>query len=498
MILLFIFFFFSWGEVFGASYSENITSLLKNKDYESKLFLKISGWQRKVERTRSGKLISLKNKYLNKNVNGKFPEGIDSSSSLKSYYKKHIELYLRDKDYACRKPAYTVYFNSKLGLAKECDNKKMYFSFHRNRHQLVSLDLERVYALHYFFASEGENIMSRWGHAMLRVVVCAPHRIVKSEDCMDDISHHVTVNYRANVNDHKIDNIKGIIGDYESLVYFSSVSEVVSEYNDVELRDLISLPLKFTDDEIRIVLQKIFDSYWSYGGRYKFFSNNCASELNDVLSIPLLARGDRELSSLTPLGLYDELVSRQIGDEELVHTDEGRYRGYRFVSKKNWYVKSDNFLKSISNYSVEVLTKDKTPAQRKVIFEQLALEFPEKEALIRSHFLILEQKANDYLMLRINQTLQDIPFRDDLPIEIQSVAESLKMERIRDLGWKGAWTLVDRKGYGNLLKEELSFFKKPVHDTLFTYNDLLSESDNTLVKNIEKQHKENMKLFMSF
>ena len=41
---------------------------------------------------------------------------------------------------------------------------------------LLQLDPARVYAVDYLLAEGNEAMMSRWGHSMLRVVVCAPGR----------------------------------------------------------------------------------------------------------------------------------------------------------------------------------------------------------------------------------------------------------------------------------------------------------------------------------
>ena len=52
---------------------------------------------------------------------------------------------------------------------------------------LLQLDPDRVYAVEYLLAEGNERPMSRWGHGMLRLVICAPGR-VRGPDCRSTCS----------------------------------------------------------------------------------------------------------------------------------------------------------------------------------------------------------------------------------------------------------------------------------------------------------------------
>jgi hypothetical protein len=80
------------------------------------------------------------------------------------------------------------------------------------------IDPARIYQIHYLFAGKGKEMMSRWGHAMFRLVICAPGKPV-GPSCLQDFSHHVVVSYRANVEDMTMSYKKGMDGSYASQLF---------------------------------------------------------------------------------------------------------------------------------------------------------------------------------------------------------------------------------------------------------------------------------------
>src|SRR5690606_14918398 len=102
---------------------------------------------------------------------------------------------------------------------------------------LLQLDPARVYAVDYLLAEGNDRMMSRWGHSMLRLVVCAPGR-EPGPDCRLDLDHHRVLSFRAFVDDVQISSWRGLTGSYPSRLFVLPLAQVVEEYTAVELRGL--------------------------------------------------------------------------------------------------------------------------------------------------------------------------------------------------------------------------------------------------------------------
>ncbi|HVJ39377.1 MAG TPA: hypothetical protein VM687_16445, partial [Stenotrophomonas sp.] len=107
----------------------------------------------------------------------------------------NLEHYVLDPDYACRRPALAAWFQARLGRApgtrSECSASVPLLQGEGADGQVSWLDLDpaRVYAIDYLFAEGNDAPMSRWGHAMLRMVICAPGR-APGPDCRLDLAYH--------------------------------------------------------------------------------------------------------------------------------------------------------------------------------------------------------------------------------------------------------------------------------------------------------------------
>src|SRR5262249_50277007 len=143
----------------------------------------------------------------------------------------------------------------------------------------VDLDSERIYQIHYLFAAKGDDLSSRWGHAMFRLVRCAPARQQVDARCLEDVQDHIVLSFVANLQtDLSISAWKGLSGKYISQLTIKPMVEAINEYTELSFRDLQSLPLRLTEDEKRQFVHHALELYWSYGGRYYFLTNNCANE----------------------------------------------------------------------------------------------------------------------------------------------------------------------------------------------------------------------------
>ncbi|MGO1541722.1 MAG: DUF7844 domain-containing protein [Luteimonas sp.] len=246
----------------------------------------------------------------------------------------NLEHFVLDPAYACRRPALAAHFAAHFGQPVPQGDCAAGLPFldpgAEAGDPLLELDPERVYEVDYLLAEGNERFMSRWGHSMLRLVVCAPGR-PPGPDCRLDLAHHRVLSFRAFVGDVQISNWRGLTGSYPSRLFVLPLDQVVEEYTRVELRGLISLPLRLSHDEVAGLLQRAAQLHWSYDGSYRFIGNNCAVETFKLLhdGVPRLA-GER-LASITPTGLMRRLQRAGLVDATVLEdADEAARLGYRF------------------------------------------------------------------------------------------------------------------------------------------------------------------------
>lgn len=248
----------------------------------------------------------------------------------------NLEHALLDDGYACRRPALHRYFEARAGAGwtqPACAPPVFVVPASEGAADpspLLELDPARVYAVDYLLAESDAQPMSRWGHSMLRLVVCAPGR-TPGPDCRLDLAWHVVLSFRAFVDDVQISSWRGLAGGYPSRLFVLPLPQVVEEYTKVELRGLRAVPLRLSRDEIAALLDRAAQVHWSYDGRYRFVTRNCAVETWRLLhdGVPRIAAAD--IGSLTPTGLLRRLERAGIADPApLMDADEARRLGYRF------------------------------------------------------------------------------------------------------------------------------------------------------------------------
>ena len=247
----------------------------------------------------------------------------------------NLEHYLLDADYACRRPALQRHFAAHFGAAPlhiGCAPGLPYLQAFMDAGDapLLQIDPARVYGIDYLLAEGNQDAMSRWGHSMLRLVICAPGR-VPGPACRLDLQHHRVLSFRAFVDDVQISSWRGLTGSYPSRLFVLPLEQVIDEYAKVELRGLQSIPLRLQADEVASLLEQAAQQHWSYDGRYYFVSNNCASETWRLLhdGVPRLAHV--RLRSITPTGLLKRLKHAGVADASvLADPAEARRLGYYF------------------------------------------------------------------------------------------------------------------------------------------------------------------------
>jgi len=277
--------------------------------------------------------------------NGQVARSPDSYelSNPREFVAVNMEYFLLDPEYACRRPSLARFFSAHFGWSPAnqapCGNGYAYLNAGRDfdKQALANLDPERVYEVDYLLAEANQNMASRWGHTMLRLVICAPGR-PRGPDCRLDLDQHLVLSYRAFVNDVQLSSWDGLTGAYPSRLFVLPLAQVIEEYTKVELRSLASVPLKLSRERLEQLVARAVEQHWSYDGDYFFVSNNCAVETLKLLRSGTGLPGLQNLDSITPIGLLEVLEARDLADSSvLTDSREALRLGYRFDSFRDRY-----------------------------------------------------------------------------------------------------------------------------------------------------------------
>ncbi|MBK4989645.1 DUF7844 domain-containing protein [Pseudomonas sp. S36] len=341
--------------------------------------LDLAGWQQYVGR-----------RGEREQHNGQFVRSPDSYelSTPKEYIAVNMEYFLLDPSYGCRRPALNQYLREHFGWAPPQDTCAKTLPFINAgsdfaRQPLGEVDPERVYEVDFLLAEANQNLVSRWGHSMLRLVICKPGR-PRGPDCRLDLDQSLVLSYRAFVNDVQLSSWDGLVGVYPSRLFVLPLGQVIDEYTKTELRSLASVPLKLNREEIENLVRQAAEMHWSYDGNYWFLSNNCAVE-----SLKLLRSGTAnpklsDLDSIMPNGLLAVLSGRGLADTHVLDNPREALRlGYRFDSYRDRY-----------QAMFEVLKKQ-LPVEQQAVEDWLALDAEQR----RSWFAKADLRTSAALLL---------------------------------------------------------------------------------------------------
>ena len=393
----------------------------------------LAGWQQRPWRMgRTGNAFSARS-----------PDAYERHSPAE-FLAVNAEHYLLDVDYPCRRPALAAWFSRHLGPVEReraCDPRMPLVQAGEasGEASLLQLDPERVYAVDYLLAEGNDALMSRWGHSMLRLVVCAPGR-PRGPACRMDLAHHRVVSFRAFVGDVQISSWAGLTGAYPSRLFVLPLNQVITEYTQVELRGLSSIPLALHEGEIATLLERIGQVHWSYDGRYRFVSNNCAVETGKLLQegVPRLATPG--MNRITPRGLLSRLERQGLADASvLTDRDQALRQGYYFASAAAYYQQ----LFAVAQAELALPASD-VEAWLKLTAGQRA-EWVDRGGLrSTSALLLLEQAARNRAELRARSGLKRV-----LGTEEGSAAHDALLALLEDAGQLVSPAgLVDGPGYG--------------------------------------------------
>jgi len=264
-------------------------------------------------------------------------------SNPREFVAVNLEYFLLDPSYACRRPSLHGYFREHFGwqpaTVQPCETGYPILNAGRDfgRTPLLRLDPERVYQVDYLFAEANDAWVSRWGHSMLRLVICKPGR-VPGPECRLDLDQHLVLSFRAFVDDVQLSSWDGLTGVYPSRLFVLPLDQVIEEYTKVELRGLASVPLKLTRKQIAQLVARSAELHWSYDGDYYFLSNNCAVETLKLLRSGTARSELVALDSILPNGLLELLIHRGLADASVLEDPREALRlGYRFDSYRDRY-----------------------------------------------------------------------------------------------------------------------------------------------------------------
>nr|WP_234461715.1 DUF4105 domain-containing protein [Stutzerimonas stutzeri] len=337
------------------------------------------------------------------------PDPYELTSPLE-FVAVNLEYFLLDPSYACRRPTLHRYFSEHFDWAPEpldCASGYPFLNAGREfgRTPLLSLDPARVYQVDYLFAEANDAWVSRWGHSMLRLVICAPGR-QPGPDCRLDLDHHLVLSFRAFVDDVQLSSWDGLTGVYPSRLFILPLGQVIDEYTKVELRGLASVPLKLQREDIRALVQRSAELHWSYDGDYYFLSNNCAVETLKLLRSGTARNELVALDSILPNGLLEILIHRGLADASVLDDPREALRlGYRFDSYRDRYQAMFTILKERLGLPqdgveewLELDAVERQPwIERADLRAAAALLLVEQAALRRQLLLAQDELKNRYL-----------------------------------------------------------------------------------------------------
>ncbi|MGV8942021.1 MAG: DUF4105 domain-containing protein [Lysobacter sp.] len=419
--------------------------------------LDLAGWQVKAKRLGSRES---RNPFTDRSPD---PHEL---TSPREFVAVNIEYFLLDPGYACRRPALYRHFSAYFDWTPahpDCAGDLVYVKAGSadsggsgsddgnadGAGALGRLDPRRVYAVEYLLAEGNAEPMSRWGHSMLRLVVCAPGR-PPGPACRLDLQHHLVLSFRAFVNDVQLSSWRGLSGSYPSRLFLLPLDQVVEEYTKDQLRALQSIPLALQRTEIDSLLERAGQLHWSYDGRYYFVSNNCAVETFKLLhdGVPRLAQA--RLGAITPTGLLKRLRRRGVADTTVLDdVHEARRLGYRFDSLQERF----DAMFAVARQALplpqaEVEDWLSLPAtQRRVWFDQADMQTAAallllEEAALRRQVLLAQQELK-------RRYLAPASARAEAGADFEDADASLR-QILRGSGFlsRPAELLAAREGYG--------------------------------------------------
>ncbi|WP_413576943.1 DUF4105 domain-containing protein [Bdellovibrio sp. HCB290] len=474
---------------YACKYYENMTTSFSKNPY----FLQVAGWAGQPEN----------------GLNQRTPDTYEMKNP-QEYLSVNMEYFLLDSQFKCRRPGmYKVLSNQFRHVPfqnVEC-NRELGYVVPNNGASLAevySIDPDRVYQVHYLFAEKGSELSSGWGHAMMRLIVCSPQRKFVGPDCLRDVEHHLVLSHRAFVDSLQLNAWAGIVGDYDSRLFILPLSQVIDEYPKGQFRALRSLPLAFTRQQIRDFITRSVEIHWEYNGKYKFITNNCATETLDLLQSVLLSPVMMNTEIKTPKGLYDVLLKQGLGNERVFADKKSALElGYYFDSYEERYTKTFAIIQDAGLTSAKDFKQwiDSAANYRNEIIKRINKSQPDYKKTTAALF-VLELAARRSVQNSINNSIVEYLKDASSPVAADDKKKAAdNFLNLSSMFAKPSEFLPRDHGYGLPGEDELAIAKSRVAESAAAGDQTATETrkivdkwtDGALLKEVEV-NSENIKL----
>ncbi|WP_413295344.1 DUF4105 domain-containing protein [Bdellovibrio sp. HCB185ZH] len=421
---------------YACKYYENMTTSFSSNPY----YLQVAGWTGQSENVmnqRSPDIYELKDK--------------------KEHFAVNMEYFLMDPQFKCRRPSIYKVLSRQFQHAPFADvtceaqlgyvipNSGAMYS------QILPIDPNRIYQVHYLFAEKGSDLSSGWGHSMIRLVMCAPERKSVGPECLRDVEYHLVLSFRAWVESIQLSMWAGLVGDYSSRLFILPLSQVIDEYPKGQFRSLRSIPLKLTREQIRDLVVRSVETHWGYEGKYKFITANCATETLDLLQSVLQSPAMMNIDIKTPAGLYSVLQKLGLADDSVFKDQKAaKELGYYFESYEERYNKTFAMVKDAGFTPVKDFKEwiNADAAYRQQVIRSIPKSYPEFKKMIASLF-VLEFAAQRQIQTYILQDLTSMMSDSKLGENSKKAKETAQnYMKISELFAKPASFLPFGRGYG--------------------------------------------------
>ena len=262
-----------------------------------------------------------------------------------AYYSTALANYLLQADYACRYPIYESYFERRYKdhrTDRECASAVPFVVFSDMQADIRWIDPKKVSSIHLIFTSDGESIVSSFGHVSLRLVICPPGVDATDQNACDrNLSDHVVLGFQAHVNDFSISVFKGLIGGYDTRLFANGFMDFYQTNAISESRDVYSLPLLISSKDREYLVRSLSQIHWSYSKDYTFFTNNCTSTLQNTLGVLWQAMAKNPImttSYIRPDHFFENMKRSGLVDPNLLaDLNKAEELGYFFPNTRPVY-----------------------------------------------------------------------------------------------------------------------------------------------------------------
>ncbi len=291
------------------------------------------------------------------------PDGYEFTNEEESFA-VNMEYFILDKSFKCQKPSLfyffeKLFFYSQNTFQQVCSTDFVIlnneFNINDKENIFVKINRNKIFQVHYLHASEGDSIVSGFGHSMLRLIICSPERIEVGPECLKDIQYHQVVSFAAQPFSSQMNIIEGVTGAYPLRLFIIPFSQIIKEYTLVENRNLESLPINLNKNEMNDFINKVEEYYWFYQSNYTFFSKNCATSTFYLLASVIENNSFRKENISSPTDLYDLLKEYNLVDTKYLEDKKiSQTKGYFFESFNSKLKLSIEIINSElnSNYSL--------------------------------------------------------------------------------------------------------------------------------------------------